>query len=85
MINHVLSSVTAEPEDLDGLVSKVLASLTKDAKAFAYASSLYNSDFFTTERLETKTRLCSVLADFFGPEFQNSYWNTNRTGTGVVA
>lgn len=82
MINHVLSSVRANPQlqDLDSLVAKVLASLTKDAKAFAYASSLYNSDFFATEHPETKTRLCAVLADFFGPEFQNAYWNTNRTG-----
>lgn len=85
MINHVLSNVTAGPGDLEDLVSKVLASLTKDAKAFSYASSLYNSDFFATEHLETRTRLCSVLADFFGPEFQNSYWNTHRIGTGVAA
>jgi len=80
MINHVSANVTAGPEDLEGLVSKVLMSLTKDAKAFSYASFLYNSDFFATEQVETRTRLCSVLADFFGPEFQNSYWNTNRAG-----
>ncbi len=80
MITHILhSSVTSDPIDLDDLVSKVVASLTKDAKSFTYASSLYNSDFFATESVETRAVLCAALANFFGPEFQNSYWNTHRS------
>ncbi len=80
MITHVLhSNVTVGPEDLESLVPKVVGSLTKDAKSFAQASYLYNSDFFLTEALETRTTLCTVLANFFGPEFQNSYWNKNRS------
>ena len=82
MITHVLnSSVAATSEDLTSLVPSVLASLTKDAKAFSYASNLYNSDFFGTESVETKIALCTALATFFGPEFQNGYWNKNRSIT----
>lgn len=65
-------------EDLDHLVISILSTLTKDAVSFDRASKLYNFDFFRTESLETKTRLCTALADFYGPEFQNSFWNTNR-------
>lgn len=82
MITHVLnSSISASYADLGYLVSSVLASLTKDAKAFSYASNQYNSDFFSTESVETKTALCTALANFFGPEFQNGYWNKNRSIT----
>ncbi len=79
MISNILhSSVAPTSVDLDDLVSKVVASLTKDAKSVTYASSLYNSDFFATESVETRSVLCAALANFFGPEFQNSYWNTHQ-------
>jgi hypothetical protein len=82
MIIHVLnSSVAYAADDVTSLVPSVLASLTKDAKAFSYASNLYNSDFFSSESVETKTTLCTALANFFGPEFQNGYWNKNRSIT----
>jgi hypothetical protein len=82
MITHVLNtSGSVALDDLTELVPLVLASLTKDAKAFSYASNLYNSDFFINESVETKTALCTALASFFGPEFQNGYWNKNRSIT----
>jgi len=62
----------------DHLVISILASLGKDALSFERASKLYNSDFFRTESVETKTRLCTALSDHFAPNFQNSFWNTNR-------
>lgn len=82
MITHVLNtSSSVVLDDPESLVPSVVASLTKDAKAFAYASNLYNSDFFSNESVETKTALCTALATFFGTEFQNGYWNKNRSIT----
>lgn len=76
MISHI--SETAVSDDSDHLVVAVLSSLTKDAVSFERATKLYNSDFFRTESLETKIKLCTALADFYGPQFSNSFWNANR-------
>lgn len=64
--------------DIDHMVISVLASLSKDALSFDRASKQYNSDFFKTEDLETRTRLCTALDDFFAPLFLNSYWGSHR-------
>lgn len=71
--------VVLSENEIDSLVRSILSSLTKDAKCFERSTNLYNSTFFKTESFETTTRLCSALADFFAPEFSNSYWNTHRS------
>ncbi len=65
-------------EDIEHRVVIIIGSLTKDAECFQYSSNLYNSDFFRDETPEMKLGVCTALANFFAPDYSNSYWNSNK-------
>jgi hypothetical protein len=62
------------PEEIERVVTTVIASLGNTARDFEHAVQQYNSDFFKGEPGYFQQRLCGALAQHFLPRV-NTFWS----------